>query len=279
MKISIITIGDEICIGQIINSNAAWIANQCTMTGAQVILHSTVGDEKSAIIGEIERLSAVSDMLILTGGLGPTHDDITKETLIDYYNDKLQLDEKTLALLKTRYEKRGMILNERNQLQAMLPSKCRVLSNSVGSAPGMLFDENGKILISLPGVPMEMKDIMTKHVIPFIKRSIEKAKDEIVLYKNILTAGIPESNLADLLGEPDNFLGDCSLAFLPSYQGVRLRIGVKNKDVLICSEKLDQVKKYIESKAGKYIFGYDDDSLASACGMELIRRNKTLAVA
>lgn len=277
--ISIITIGDEICIGQIVNTNAAWIAGKATSTGANVKLHSTIGDNKESLINELNRLIPLNDLVILTGGLGPTHDDITKNVLCEYFQDKLILHNDTLDYLKKIFSLRGYTLTERNMEQAYLPSKCIVLKNEVGTAPGMLFEENGKFVISLPGVPAEMKFIMNDSVIPFISSKIAERNDYVVLFKNLQTAGIPESKLADMIGEPKEFLGDCTLAFLPSYRGVKLRIGVSGKNFDTAREKLFKIEKTINEKVSGNIFSADDESLISKVGSLLSERNLTVAVA
>jgi nicotinamide-nucleotide amidase len=277
--ISIITIGDEICIGQIVNTNAAWIAGKITSIGANVKLHSTIGDNRDSLIDELNRLLPISDLVILTGGLGPTHDDITKNVLCEYFGDDLVLHNDTLKYLKKIFSLRGYHLTERNMEQAYLPSRCLVLKNEVGTAPGMLFEEKGKFVISLPGVPAEMKYIMNDSVIPFIKRKIAERNDNVVLYKNLQTTGIPESKLADMIGEPKEFLGDGSLAFLPSYRGVKLRIGVSGKNFETAREKLKKIEKVIFEKAGGNIFSADDESLVSKVGSLLSERNLTVAVA
>ncbi len=151
IQCSILTIGDEICIGQIVNTNAAWIAAHCSEIGCEVIAHSIVGDDSEEIKSELKRLSQISDYVFLTGGLGPTHDDVTKKVLCEYFNDSYIWHEPTLVWLQDFYARRGRPLTERNKLQAFLPSVCEVLSNERGTAPGMLFQKDGTIVVSMPG--------------------------------------------------------------------------------------------------------------------------------
>jgi nicotinamide-nucleotide amidase len=279
LTLSVLTIGDEICIGQVINTNAAWIAEQCTRIGCSISLHSTIGDDIPIILRELERLLSMSDAVIITGGLGPTHDDVTKATLCEYFNDVLTLHEPTVVYLTSFYAKRGQIVSERNSTQALLPSKATILSNERGTAPGMWFEENGKIVVSLPGVPREMKGIMQEHVLA--KLSQKAAETEgVQLFKTLLTTGITEANLADMLGEPSEFLGSAaSLAFLPSYQGVRLRIGVLAANKQDASEEIARIETYIRSRVQRFIFGENDQTLASVVAALLVEKHKTISVA
>lgn len=278
-KISILTIGDEICIGQVINSNAAWIAEKCTELGAEVFTHSVIKDDKTNIVSELDRLFAISDMVISTGGLGPTHDDITKPVLTEYFNDKMDLNQNVLKDLKVMFDKRGWVLNERNSEQAMTPSKAIPLKNTVGTAPGLYFNVDYKKIIALPGVPAEMKAILNFSGFDKIKNQMIEKNDEVVVYKTIKTAGIGESILADLIGSTDLFLNGGSLAFLPAGQGVRLRIGANGIDFLKANTKLETMRQYIESKVGKYIVGYGNENIASFAGNLLKSGNYTLSVA
>ena len=278
LKVTIITIGDEICIGQVTNSNAAWIATQLVNIGALVLLHSVIRDEKNIIISELERCLGLSDVVIITGGLGPTHDDITKSTLCDFFGDKLILHNPTLNHIKNLFEKRGINISDRNSEQALIPSKCAVLENLLGTAPGLLFDYQGKYIFALPGVPREMMEIVGANIIPFLEKINYINHEEIILYKTLHTSGIPESSLADLIGPPENFLNGGTLAFLPSYQGVRLRIGVVADNKINAKKKIKKIINILEEKIGKYIFSASDDSLSSTIGKILIKKNQTLSV-
>jgi nicotinamide-nucleotide amidase len=278
-KVSLLTIGDEICIGQIINTNAAWMANVCTSLGCSVDQHSSVRDEPGIMKSELQRLLSVSDMVLMTGGLGPTHDDMTKPVLLDFFDDKLILHEDSLKQVEQIFIRRGMTITDRNRQQAYLPSKCVPLSNEVGTAPGMLFETNGKYIISMPGVPNEMKFIMDNHVLPMIQRILAEKKYDVLAYKNLLTAGIPESMLADLIGDPYEFLDGGTLAFLPSYQGVRLRIGYSSSSLESAMEKISVIEQIIRERAGKYIYGIGEDNLSAAIGKILKEKGKTVSVA
>lgn len=276
---AILTIGDEICIGQVVNTNASWIASELSKLGYKVNLHSVIGDEESILIQELNRLLQLSDIIIITGGLGPTHDDITKPTLTKYFNDKLVLKEDLLIELNERFKKRGLVLTERNKEQALVPSKAKILRNEVGTAQGLWFDYDKKIIIALPGVPSEMKFIMKNSVLSTLQEKIISEKHSVLIYKNLNTTGIPESYLADLIGDTSLFLEGNSLAFLPSYKGVRLRIGVEGKNFEEAHKKIDGIVDYIMKRAGEYVFSFDDESLASVVGKMLIEMNKSLSVA
>ncbi len=279
LNISLLTIGDEICIGQIVNTNAARISDQLTGIGVQVLVHSTIRDDKDMMMAEIHRLLKFSDILIITGGLGPTHDDITKTTLLDYFNDHLETHEPTLKYLKDFFAKRGYELTERNRSQADLPSKCKPLENRVGTAPGMMFEKDGKYVYSLPGVPNEMEYIVNNSVLPFIDEILKKQNHNVVLYKMLYTAGIPESILAEKIGDPKEFIETGSLAFLPSYHGVRLRLGIEADNIEDGRKMLDNLENKLKEKAGKYIIGEGDEDLAFSTAKMLKENKKTVSVA
>ncbi|MFZ9977954.1 MAG: CinA family nicotinamide mononucleotide deamidase-related protein [Candidatus Kapaibacteriota bacterium] len=279
MKIAILTIGDELCIGQIINTNAAWMAQACTEIGGIVYRHVTIQDGIEELLDELNILSKECDCILMSGGLGPTHDDKTKETLIAYFNDTLILHEQTLQSLKARARLRGLPLNQRNMDQALVPSTCTVLENPRGTAPGMLFHVDDTIYVSLPGVPSEMKGIMQDHVLPYLRKNIEQEDGKIPYYHTILTKGIPESALADLIGAPEDFLQtDESLAFLPSYQGVRLRLGILSSHPDHAKNRLGELQTILHSKVGTYIYGYGNATLLSVTTDILIQKQCTIGV-
>lgn len=277
-KVSIISIGDELCIGQTVNTNAAWMSQQIIQTGAFVLTHSVIRDIKTMIIAEIDRLRKESDLILITGGLGPTHDDITKKVICEYFNDELVLNQAVLEKLKAWFAERGRDFHKRHELQAMLPSKAELLANDVGSAQGMLFESSDVAVISMPGVPREMKFIMLNSVIDYIKSEIKALGSPVQIYRTIRTVGIPESDLAELIGELE-FLGDVSLAFLPSYKGVRLRIGLNGASESDVNLTLDKVEREIEVRIGKFIGAKGEEDLAETIGKMLLEKNLTISVA
>jgi nicotinamide-nucleotide amidase len=278
-NLSILTVGDEICIGQIINTNAAWIAKKCSQIGFRIICHSSVRDDMDLMLSELNRLTKISDIVIVTGGLGPTHDDITKPVLAKFFNDRLEHNEEAMVFVKRFFEVREREMSERNKKQAEIPTKAVPLENKNGTAPGMRFDDKGIHLFSLPGVPSEMKQIMQDSVIPFLKNKLMNDKDEVEVYKTLLTTGIHESTLADLIGEPEEFLNGGSLAFLPSYQGVRLRLGIVADNLQLAQEKLKKLEDHLYKKAGNYIFGENEATLASVVGDIMRSRGENVSVA
>ena len=279
MNIALLTIGDELCIGQIVNTNASWIADRCTQIGASISCHSTIRDNPEDIIHELDRLRINNSIIIITGGLGPTHDDSTKSTLCSYFHDTLIEHQETLLYLQERYKSRDIVLSERNREQAFVPSSCTVLKNPRGTAPGLLFTQKDCTFIALPGVPSEMKGIMQEYVIPIIQDHFLKEKSVKPFYRTLITKGIPESTLADLIGNPAEFLEmQETLAFLPSFQGVRLRLGVYHHNAEHAIQRLDMLEQILRNKAGIYIYAKDQENLLSKTIENLLIHKKSLSV-
>ena len=184
MKAEIITIGDEILIGQTVDTNSAWIANKLNLIGVDIIKIVSISDKKNEIVNALDNAKQDADIILITGGLGPTNDDITKETLADYFGTKLVQNKEVLNNIEQFVIKRKAHMNERNIRQADVPENCTILHNSIGTAPGMLFEDNDKIIISMPGVPFEMKELMTNSVIPILKA---KERDLTIIHKVVLT--------------------------------------------------------------------------------------------
>lgn len=279
MNIGIVTIGDEILIGQIVNSNAAWMAAQVTAIGGRVVEHVSVADDRQALVATLDRLRAQCPVLLVTGGLGPTHDDITKAVLTDYFDDVLVEDAETTRRLQLWMQRRNRTLTERNAQQAWIPSSCTALANPIGTAPGMLFERDGLFLVSMPGVPDEMKGIMTRDVLPRLAQQIDAEQRPTWAYRTVYTTGIAESDLADLIGDTTAFLHGSTLAFLPNYLGVRMRVGAQGLTMEVRTAELDRVETVLRERAGRFIYGSGDLTLASAVGSALVARNATLAVA
>lgn len=279
MNIAIITIGDEILIGQIVNTNAAWISAQVTRVGGRVLEQVTVPDDAQTLTDTLDRCRRHCDVLLLTGGLGPTHDDITKDVLTTYFGDALVEDPATTARLQEWMQRRGRTLSERNAQQAWIPSTCTVIPNPIGTAPGMLFDRDGIVLVSMPGVPAEMRSMMTDHVLPLLRSRIEAEAAPTWEYRTLHTTGIAESDLADLIGDTSTFLQGSTLAFLPNYHGVRLRIGAQGLTQHARAAELDRVEAVLRAHAERFIYGIGDATLAAAVGAALLDRGETVAVA
>lgn len=279
LKASLLSIGDEILIGQIVNSNSTFLAKELTKLGYSVINISAIGDSKEEIVNELDRLFAVSDLIISTGGLGPTHDDITKDVICEYFNDELVYLPEWENKIREQFRVRGIELSDRNKGQAYIPSKSKFLYNRIGTAPGMLLENNGKYLISLPGVPNEMKCIILESALEFLRDLVAKSDSDCVIYKNILTNGIPESTLADLLDIDNQYLGKSSLAFLPSYQGVKLRIGAYGGNSSDAQTELSRIYNHIIERANEFIISEDEISLDEVVAKLLTDRKLTVSTA
>lgn len=277
MKAEIITIGDEILIGQTIDTNSAWIANRLNLIGVDIRRIISISDKKSEIIKALNDAQKDVDLILITGGLGPTNDDITKQTLAEYFNSKLVLNNDILQHIEQFVLKRKGDMNERNIKQAEVLENCTILKNNIGTAPGMLFDLDGKMVISMPGVPFEMKELMNNHVIPLLK---SKQQDLHIIHKIILTQGLPESKLAEVLEEWEGRLPDfISLAYLPSPGIIKLRLTAKGTDKLKLESHIkDQVNK-LETIIPELICGYDSEKLEELIGQELLKTGKTLSTA
>lgn len=279
MKASILTIGTEICIGQIVNSNASTIGAKLTQLGISVIANSSIPDNLSQIVSEIGRLSDMSDLLIITGGLGPTQDDITKTALCRFFECEMIFDDSVYQTIATLFNSRGREVTERNRAQAYIPAKAAALSNDVGTAPGLLFEDKGKMIVALPGVPYEMESIYENSLKDKIKSVLEHSKSEIELHKTIRTYGIFESHLADLIGDSEEIPNVSGLAYLPSAAGVRLRLTVGSEDFETAELKIAEAVAYLENRIGKYIQSYDDKPMIERISKSLVSSGKTIAVA
>ncbi len=279
LKASLLTIGDEILIGQIVNTNSAFIAKELTNLGYSINRISTIGDSRQEIIDELDSLFKVSDLIICTGGLGPTHDDITKDVICEYFDDVLVHNQGWEDKIRNQFKHRGIQVSARNQGQAMIPSKSKLLYNRIGTAPGMLIEKDGKYIISLPGVPNEAKCIIYESAMDFLKEFIDKSDSECIIYKNILTNGIPESTLADKLEISEEFLGKSSLAFLPSYQGVKLRIGAFGENKTAAEAELARMYEHIYTLSKEFIISEDEISIMEVLADLLIKNRLTVSTA
>ncbi len=278
MKAEIITIGDEILIGQIVDTNSVFIAKELNKIGVSVYQISSIQDEKEHIINALKEAESRADIIIITGGLGPTKDDITKHTLCDYFNDVLVENTSVLENIKELFKnKEFKTITETNRQQALVPSKSIVLENNLGTAPGMYFNKGKKVFVSLPGVPYEMKGLMINHVIP---RVLSEFELPFIYHKTIITEGIPESILADKISEWEEKLPSfIKLAYLPNLGVVRLRLSAKgfNKDTIITSVK-DEIKTLM-SLIGDAVIGFDEDSPEKIVANMLICKGETLSLA
>lgn len=277
MRAEIITIGDEILIGQIVDSNSAFIGKELNKIGVAVHQISSIQDHKEHIITALKEAETRADVIIITGGLGPTKDDITKLTLCDYFNDELVEDKVVLNHVEQLLGSLNIPINEMNKKQALVPSKTIVLKNENGTAPGMYFHENGKVIISLPGVPYEMKVIFKDEVIP---RLTSEFHLPYILHKTVITQGIAESVLAEQIYEWENALPSVvKLAYLPSLGVVRLRLSARGDDKNDVEKVVNSELKKLNELIGDVIIGFDEETPETALKKMLIARKQTLAVA
>ena len=278
MKVSIITIGDEILIGQIVDTNSAWIAQRLNEIGLELSKIYSISDTESAILRTLKRAEELSDIVILTGGLGPTNDDITKKTLATYFKDTLVRNQEVLIHIKELFKKFGVDqINKLNEQQADLPSTSKVLFNKFGTASGMWFEKNKKHFVSLPGVPHEMKNLMSTYVLPELQARFSVG---VVVHKTILTQGVPESILAERLSEWEAELPtSIKLAYLPSENRVRLRLSTRGLNEELLNDQIEiQIEKLYDI-IPELIFGEEQDRLEQRIGVELLKRNATIATA
>lgn len=278
MQAEIITIGDEILIGQILDTNSKWIAEQLNKIGISVYQISSIQDDRQHILKAIKEAQANADIVIITGGLGPTKDDITKLTLAEYFTDTLVLNEEIVAHIEQLFAKINYPFTEVNRNQALVPSTCIPLKNEFGTAPGMWFSQKNKVLVSLPGVPYEMMGLMSQSVLPKLQATY---KLPFILHKTIITYGMGESMLAEKIEDWEIHLPSfVKLAYLPSFGTVRLRLSAKGAiyemlEVAIASE-MEKLAKLIS----EIIVGFDEnETIEMVIGQLLIEKGQTLAVA
>lgn len=278
MKAEIITIGDEILIGQTLNTNAAFIGSKLTELQIDVSFTCVVHDNEDDIKNEFKRSFEINDITIVTGGLGPTHDDITRKCVVDFFKTELVQNSEVLSDIKKFFEVRGRQLTKTNEGQALVPKIATPIRNSRGTAPWFWIERNNKLFIVMPGVPYEMKGMMENFVIPELNEKIGERK----IFKstvNLLTTGIPESVLYDRLGNLDELLGGASMAFLPSQFGVKMRITAQADSKEKSQNMLDVIEQKIRSHVGRFIYGKNDDLLEGVVAKLLNDRNLKLSVA
>jgi nicotinamide-nucleotide amidase len=276
MKCTIITVGDEILIGQIIDTNSAWLGVELNLLGVDTLEILSVSDDKNAILEALERGFNRSDIILMTGGLGPTKDDITKKTIADYFGVEMSFHHDTHHRLEAIFAKLNRTLAPSHLEQCNMPDNAKILTNDMGTAPGMLFEKNGKYLISMPGVPHEMKFIFTQHIIPFIK-SLSDGSFTIV-HKTIMTYGQGETILADLIAEVTEHLpSGVSIAYLPSLGFVRIRVTGKGGENT--GKSVNDVCDKIVGKISQYVYGYDDEKPEKCVKRQFIEKGLTLATA
>lgn len=279
MNAEIITIGDEILIGQIVDTNSQFIGQQLNKIGVSVYQITSIQDDKQHILNALEEAQSRVDIVIITGGLGPTKDDITKKTIAKFFNDTAVVEyPEVIAHIKELFQKNNHPFREVQRYQAQLPSKATLLMNHFGTAPGMWFYENDTVFVSLPGVPYEMKGLLTNTVLPKIQQQF---KLPFIIHKTIMTYGQGESTIAEIIADfEDNLPNHIKLAYLPSFGRVRLRLSAKGENKAILEKELNDKVAEVYKLIPEIISGLDDDaSLEKRIGTLLKKNNKTICTA
>lgn len=275
-EVEIINIGDELLIGQVVNTNAADMAKMLNKAGFDVRKTSVIGDEAEIIRSSLQSAMQRAAVVLITGGLGPTKDDITKKVLAEEFDSSLVMNEQVRVHVERYFASKGLPFTPTNAEQALVPDKCRVVFNSVGTAPGMCFEKNGKLVFSMPGVPFEMRTMMPE-VIEIMKQHF---KSEAVEYKTLLVSGIGESFLSDKLeGFEANLPKGISLAYLPKGGTIRLRLTAKGADRNKVTDMLGKQTELLLASVKDYFMGFECDNLAETLGERLLKNGKTVATA
>jgi nicotinamide-nucleotide amidase len=277
MKAQIITIGDELLIGQTIDTNSAWIGSELSKLGFDVCRKISVHDLRADILAALKEAQGKSDVILITGGLGPTSDDITKQTLCEFFNTRLVVNIEVLEMIEEMMKRRGFAMNQNNRRQAEVPESCMVLKNIAGTAPGMWLERDGTVFVSMPGVPHEMKYIMTAHVIPELKKRYTR---QVIIHRNIMTYGAPEARLAELLaGFEASLPAEIRLAYLPSAGIIKLRLTGTGADIEPLNDKIEEQVGKLYRTIPELIYGENEDSLEIVIGKLLRERGQTLCTA
>ncbi|WPP51308.1 competence/damage-inducible protein A [Catalinimonas niigatensis] len=273
----VITIGDEILYGQTLDTNTHWMGQKLNELGIKIIRKVSIGDDKEEIVSALDEASRRADIILMTGGLGPTKDDITKFTLAAYFGMPLRRNEEALAHITELFASRGRTITPTNEKQADLPLGCTIITNRMGTAPAMWFEREGKVFVSMPGVPYEMKTIMEEEVLPRLKENFSLP---VIYHQMIQTVGIGESWLSDKIEAWETSLpSHIRLAYLPSFGNVKLRLTALGDDLELLKaqvmEEVDKVMPLIE----EYVFALGDISLEETIGNMLMEKGKTIALA
>jgi len=273
----LLTIGDEILYGQIVDTNSQWMSVALSDAGIRVIRKTSVGDVESEILEALHDAESRADIVLITGGLGPTNDDLTKPCLAKYFNCEMKIHDEALAEVTEFFKSRGRELTEVNRLQASLPVCCEKVTNAIGTAPGMWFEHKGKVFMSMPGVPHEMKRMMTEQVLPKLKR---KFKTPVIHHRIIRTVGIGESFLAEKIKEwEDNLPPHIRLAYLPSLGEVKLRLTTIGESLEVLERETNELTEKLKGRIAQFIYGYGEEPLEVVVGRMLTERSATVSIA
>jgi nicotinamide-nucleotide amidase len=273
----IIAIGDELLYGQIMDTNSHWISQELDAVGVRVVRKTTVGDNRTDILTAFEEASKRANLILITGGLGPTQDDLTKPLLAEYFGCEIVEVSEAVAAVSAYFTRRGREMTRLNILQGHLPTCCTYVPNEVGTAPGMWFEQKGCYWMSMPGVPHEMKKLVKDFVLPKLSQVFDLP---VIYHKLIKTAGIGESWLADLIKDWENALpSHIRLAYLPSLGHVKLRLTAFGEDKKVLAAAVEQQIQNVLPLISSYVYGYDEETLETAIGKLLKNAGKTLALA
>lgn len=277
MKAEIISIGDEILIGQVINTNASWMAEQLGLAGIKVVHIAAISDTDIAIRKALDDACERADIILMTGGLGPTKDDITKYTLCKYFDVSMVFNEAAYAQVEELFRLRGFKVSNINRRQAEVPDNCIPLQNKNGTAPGMWFEHQGKIIVSMPGVPFEMKGLMNDEVIPRLQK---KFNFKSLLKRTIMVQGIGESHLAEIISDwEDNLPSSFKLAYLPQPGLVRLRLSAQGELNEALQKEFDSQIEKLKAIISDLIYGYDEARLEEVIGQLLSEKGQSISTA
>ncbi len=273
----LLTIGDEILYGQIVDTNSQWMSVELDKVGIKVIRKTTVGDVESEILTAFAEAESRADIILITGGLGPTSDDLTKPLLAKYFNCEMKIHTEALEDLTEFFRSRGREITDTIKSQAMLPICCTKITNVIGTAPGMWFEKDGKVFMSMPGVPYEMKRMMTDFVVPRLKL---KFKTPIIAHKIIRTVGIGESIIADKIQSWEKILpAHIKVAYLPGIGEVKLRITGFGDDEIKLKNEVEKLSDQLLPLVSEYTYGFGEDPLEAAIGKLLTEKKLTISVA
>ena len=277
MKVHLITVGDEILIGQIVDTNSAWMARQLNLIGAHLTGISSVGDQEAEITRALELALGQADAVLMTGGLGPTKDDITKKALAHFFGVDLAFHQPTYDRIVRFFEQLGRPSTEAHRQQCYMPTNATLLMNKMGTAPGMWFEYQGKVVVSMPGVPYEMEYLMEKEAIPRLRQFFPGTP---IVHRTILTAGEGESGIAARLERlEDSLPSHIKLAYLPNLGQVRLRLTGKGPDEAALKRELDHYTRLVYKQLGDLIFGSEEEQLSAVVGRMLREQGKILCTA
>lgn len=277
MLAEIITVGDEILIGQIVDTNSAWLGSTLGTIGIKVNQITSISDQKCHIVEAVNNALERAELVIMTGGLGPTKDDITKKTLAEMFGMEMVRNQQVYDQIEALMSSRGVVFNESNQTQADLPSGCQVLENKNGTAAGMWFEREGRIVVSMPGVPFEMKPMVSNILLPRLEAHFDL---KAVVHRTVVTFGVAESVLSERLEKWESALPEfLHLAYLPNPSALRLRLSVYELDKDLAEKEIDRQLESLLPLLGECYVGTGDATLSSAVAQMLVERGESLAVA